>query len=74
MRLGFGLIALLAALAIVAVLTKKQTGAMRMTTPPAAASTTDATVRAQSQQIQQQVREQVDALMQQPRSLPDDAQ
>lgn len=74
MRLGFGLIALLAALAIVAVLAKKQTGAVRMATPPAATSSTDATVRAQSQQIQQQVREQVDALMQQPRSLPDDAQ
>ncbi|AVP58037.1 hypothetical protein [Pulveribacter suum] len=77
MRMGFGLIALLAALAIVAVLAKKQVKATRVAVPPAvqgAASTPDATVRAQSQQIQQQVREQMDALMQQPRPLPDDAQ
>lgn len=82
MRMGFGLIGLLLALAIVALLAKKQWGsATRIAVPPAAtgvpapaASDAPASVRAQSQQVQRQVREQVEALMQQPRPMPDDSQ
>ena len=78
MRTGFGLIGLLLALALVAVLVKKQMGATRVAVPPAVqglpAPTEGAasTVRAQSQQVQQQVKQQMDALMQQPRTLPED--
>ena len=79
MRMGFGLIGLLVALAIVAVLVKKQMGATRMAVPPAvqglpapADGAAPATVRAQSQQMQQQVKQQMDALMQQPRPMPED--
>ena len=78
MRTGFGLIGLLLALALVAVLVKKQMGATRVAVPPAVqglpapAEGAAATVRAQSQQVQQQVKQQMDALMQQPRTLPED--
>ena len=78
MRTGFGLIGLLLALALVAVLVKKQMGATRVAVPPAVqglpapASGAASTVRAQSQQVQQQVKQQMDALMQQPRTLPED--
>ncbi|ACM33050.1 MULTISPECIES: hypothetical protein [Diaphorobacter] len=78
MRTGFGLIGLLLALALVAVLVKKQMGATRVAVPPAVqglpapAEGAASTVRAQSQQVQQQVKQQMDALMQQPRTLPED--
>ena len=78
MRTGFGLIGLLLALALVAVLVKKQMGATRVAMPPAVqglpapAEGAASTVRAQSQQVQQQVKQQMDALMQQPRTLPED--
>lgn len=78
MRTGFGLIGLLLALALVAVLVKKQMGATRVAVPPAVqglpapAEGAASTVRAQSQQVQQQVKQQMDALMQQPRILPED--
>ena len=78
MRTGFGLIGLLLALALVAVLVKKQIGATRVAVPPAVqglpapAEGAASTVRAQSQQVQQQVKQQMDALMQQPRTLPED--
>lgn len=78
MRTGFGLIGLLLALALVAVLVKKQMGATRVAVPPAVqglpapAGGAASTVRAQSQQVQQQVKQQMDALMQQPRILPED--
>jgi len=77
-RTGFGLIGLLLALALVAVLVKKQMGATRVAVPPAVqglpapAEGAASTVRAQSQQVQQQVKQQMDALMQQPRTLPED--
>jgi len=77
-RTGFGLIGLLLALALVAVLVKKQMGATRVAVPPlvqglpAPAEGAASTVRAQSQQVQQQVKQQMDALMQQPRTLPED--
>ena len=78
MRTGFGLIGLLLALALVAVLVKKQMGATRVAVPPAVqglpapAEGAASTVRAQRQQVQQQVKQQMDALMQQPRTLPED--
>ena len=78
MRTGFGLIGLLLALALVGLLVKKQMGATRVAVPPAVqglpapAEGAASTVRAQSQQVQQQVKQQMDALMQQPRTLPED--
>ena len=78
MRTGFGLIGLLLALALVAVLVKKQMGATRVAVLPAVqglpapAEGAASSVRAQSQQVQQQVKQQMDALMQQPRTLPED--
>ncbi|MBS0507420.1 MAG: hypothetical protein JSR53_08585 [Proteobacteria bacterium] len=69
MRLGFALVGLLIALAIVATLVKKQLGATRIAVPPAAQGQ-----GAPGQQLQQQVKQQMDALMQQPRAMPDDAQ
>jgi len=78
MRIGFGLIGLLLALAIVAMLAKKQMGTTRVAVPPAVqgqpapADGAAPTVRAQGQQLQEQVRQQVDTLMQQPRAMPDE--
>ncbi|MFT4243325.1 MAG: hypothetical protein QM569_13710 [Acidovorax sp.] len=66
MRGMFGLVALVIVLALVGVLAKKQTAA---TTPPAVP---DATVRGQSQQVQQQIKQQMDAIVQQPRPVPDE--
>ncbi len=82
MRLGFGLIGLLVALAIVAVVARKELGATRVAVPPAvqeqpgSAGPDGATpsVRTQGEQLQQQVREQMEALMQESRGLPDDAE
>ena len=68
-----GLLGLVLALVIVGLLVKKQMAATRAPLPslaPAASAPT--TVRAQSQQVQQQVKQQMDALMQQPRTLPED--
>ncbi|MFN4120074.1 hypothetical protein [Acidovorax sp.] len=80
MRGMFGLVGLVVALALVGVLVKKQMSATRAPVPslqpaPAvagAASAPAATVREQSQQVQQQVKEQMDSLMQQARPMPDD--
>ena len=68
-----GLLGLVLALVIVGLLVKKQMAAARAPLPslaPAASAPT--TVRAQSQQVQQQVKEAMDAAMQQ-RAMPDDA-
>ena len=82
MRAVFGLVGLVVALAIVAVLAKKQLGATRTPLPslqlPAASDSAVApapagTVREQSQQVQQQVKQQVEGLMQQARPMPDDS-
>ena len=65
---------LLLARDIVGLLVKKQMAAARAPLPslaPAASAPT--TVRAQSQQVQQQVKEAMDAAMQQQRAMPDDA-
>ncbi len=81
MRAVFGVVGLVVTLALVGVLVKKQLSATRAPVPslqPApgvsgAASAPTGTVRDQSQQIQQQVKEQMDSLMQQARPMPDDA-
>ncbi|KRD13946.1 MULTISPECIES: hypothetical protein [Acidovorax] len=82
MRAVFGLVGLVVALAVVGVVVKKQMSAMRTPVPTlqttatgAPAPTTSAgsgTVRDQSQQIQQQVKQQVEGLMQQARPMPDE--
>ncbi len=73
---SLGLIGLVLALLVVGVLVKKQMAAsVPMVAPAATAAPADAavpTVRAQSQQIQQQVREQLDAAAQ-ARPMPDEA-
>ncbi|MDO4796179.1 MAG: hypothetical protein Q4A28_09635 [Brachymonas sp.] len=78
-----GLIGLVLALAIVGVLAKKQLGAGRAALPAAAVSAqgnalvdapSSATVRDQSQHIQQQYQQALDAaLQQQRREMPEDA-
>ena len=68
-----GLLGLVLALVIVGLLVKKQMAATRAPLPSLApAASAPATVRAQSQQVQQQVKEAMDAAMQQ-RAMPDDA-
>ena len=89
MRAVFGLLGLVVALAIVGVLAKKQLAATRTPVPslqlpavpggaappaPPAPPAPTGTVREQSQQVQQQVRQQVEGLMQQARPMPDDSQ
>lgn len=78
----FGLVGLLVALAVVGVLVKKQLGATSQivpalqspvpVNPDGAASAVDGTVKAQSQQIQQQYKQAVEATLQAPRAMPDD--
>ncbi|MHA7600773.1 hypothetical protein ACX12L_12595 [Alicycliphilus sp. T452] len=68
--MGFTVVGLLVVLAIVAVLARKQQGAAPA--PGAAAPAGD--VRGQGRQIQQQIRQQLDAAMQQPRPMPEDSQ
>lgn len=77
MRTLFGLGGLLVVLAIVAVLSKKQLSAVndtKLPTPTDASATVNpnATVKEQSQQIQQQYKQAIDAAVQQPRAMPDD--
>lgn len=76
-----GLIGLVLALVIVGLLAKKQLSAVRTVTPAVAASapgdgaSAATTAREQSQQIQRQYQQALDAaLQQQQRKLPDDAQ
>jgi hypothetical protein len=82
MRAAFGLVGLLVALAIVAVLAKKQlnsVSAIQVPQPAGAATGTaippvdpNATVKEQSQQIQQQYKQAVEGALQQARPMPDD--
>ncbi|MBL8370805.1 MAG: hypothetical protein JNK28_05395 [Burkholderiaceae bacterium] len=74
----FGLVGLLVALAIVGVVVKKQldTSSQRVpalapAVPGGAASAPATTVREQSQQVQQQYKQAVEGLMQQPRPMQD---
>lgn len=75
MRMVLGLVSLLVALAIVAVLAKKQLGATRVAVPPVVgAPATDSspqTVRDQSRQIQEQYKQQLDTALQQGRDRLD---
>jgi hypothetical protein len=68
---SLGLIGLVLALVIVGVLVKKQMSGL--VPVPAQAGVPAQNVREQSQQIQQQVRQSVEAAMQQSRPMPDDA-
>jgi hypothetical protein len=80
MRGLLGLVGLVVVLAIVAVVAKKQLGAVSEIKLPQAAGATapqvapdpQASVRDQSQQIQQQIKQSVDAAMQQARPMPED--
>lgn len=71
---ALGLIGLVLALLIVGFSMKKQlaTVAPAATGTPAAGDGAAPNVRAQSQQIQQQIKQQLDATMSQPRPMPDD--
>jgi hypothetical protein len=74
MRIGFGLIGLLLALAIVAMLLKKQSGVLRLATPPVVSSpaVTPASDSPPGAPQAQQLRQQVESLLQQPRPMPED--
>ena len=78
MRGVFGMVGLVVALAIVGVLAKKQLASTRSAVPslqvPGAASVPapTGTVREQSQQVQQQYKQALEAAMQQARPLPDE--
>ena len=78
MRGVFGVVGLVVALAIVGVLAKKQLASTQAVVPslqvPGAAPVPAPTgsVREQSQQVQQQYKQALEAAMQQARPLPDD--
>jgi hypothetical protein len=82
MRAAFGLVGLVVALAIVAVLAKKQLNSVNAIQVPQPAGTSpgavvppvdpNATVKEQSQQIQQQYKQAVEGALQQARPMPDD--
>ena len=84
MRAVLGIVSLMLVLAVVGLLAKKQLSATRMAVPalqqPAplagadgAAPPAPASVRDQSLHIQQQYKQTLEGLVQQPRPLPDDA-
>ena len=75
MRAIFSVVSLLVVLAVVGFVLKKQLGSQVMATPPAAgvhAGSAGATPQAQSQQAQQQVKDAMQATMQQARPMPAD--
>lgn len=83
MRAALGIVSLLLALAVVGLLAKKQLVSTRSAVPvlqlqpaayvvPGTGPASPATVRLQSQQVQQQVQQTVEGLMQQARPMPDD--
>jgi hypothetical protein len=83
MRILFGLGAILVVLAVVAGLTKKQLSVVSEIKVPQPASAAGAgepvvspdaraSVKEQSQQIQQQYKQAIEAAVQQPRAMPDD--
>lgn len=70
----FGLIGLMVVLVILGWLSTRQVVMVPASALPAsAASAPSRNVAEQSKQIQQQIKQQVDAAMQQPRDMPDDA-
>ncbi|MEJ8848037.1 hypothetical protein [Variovorax rhizosphaerae] len=70
---SLGLVGLVLALVIVGLLAKKQMSTLTPAAAPPVAGRPTPNVREQSQQIQQHVRQQVEAAMQQPRAMPDEA-
>jgi len=73
---AFSLIGLILALVIVGFVMKKQLGAVApppVSVAPAGDGRAD-TVRAQSRQIQQEIKQQLDATLSQPRPMPPDAE
>jgi hypothetical protein len=72
----FGLVGVLVALAVLGLVVKKQLAAHDRVVPaavvaPANDASAGVTVREQARQTQQQVRQQVESLMQQPRPMPE---
>ena len=72
MRIGLGIVSLLVALALVALLTRKSVDATRIAVPalqsaPAGAASAPWPVREQSQQIQQDYKKALDSALNQPR-------
>lgn len=77
MRAGLSILGLLVVLALVAVMTRKSLDSTRAAVPalhtaPIAGGAQPATVREQSQQIQQQYRQALDKALNQPRPDPAD--
>lgn len=74
MRGLFGIVGLLLTLAIVGVLAKKNLSSVTTVAPPAglASAPAGSTVQQQSQILQQQVKQSVEAAVQQPRTMPED--
>ncbi|RPE70870.1 hypothetical protein EDC62_1360 [Tibeticola sediminis] len=72
----FELVGVLVALAVLGLVVKKQLAAHDRVVPaavvaPASDASSAVTVREQARQTQQQVRQQVESLMQQPRPMPE---
>lgn len=84
MRAVFGIVSLVVVLATVGVIAKKQLTSTRQAIPavalpavegaPVITVNPDATVKAQSQQIQQQYKQALESALAQPRSVPEDAE
>ena len=83
MRAVIGMVSLLLVLAVVGLLAKKQLTGTRSAVPvlvqpagdlPNVGAAAPTSVRTQSQQVQQQYKQAVEGLVQQPRPMPDDAQ
>jgi hypothetical protein len=72
MRGVFGVLGLLIALAVVAVLAKKQMSAVTVTVPGIASPEPGTTPQQQSQQIQKQIGQSVENSLQQARPMPED--
>jgi hypothetical protein len=72
MRGIFGVLGLLIVLAVVALLARKQTGALSVATPGISVPSSGTTPQQQSQQIQKQIGQSVENSLQQARPLPDD--
>ena len=72
MRAIFGVLSLLLVLAVVGLLVKKQLASPQQAIPASAPAKPAGTVQEQSQQIQQQYKQAIDAALQQARPVPDD--
>ena len=73
---ALGLLGLMLALLVVGVLVKKQTGSLALpagASAPSSSGTSAPAVRAQPLQAQEAFKQSLDAAMQQPRALPDEA-